>query len=61
MASGAAHWAGGVGQSSPRGEGGDVTRIAVVAGDGIGPEVVAQARKVLDAYFAAEGYVAREP
>jgi 3-isopropylmalate dehydrogenase len=26
-----------------------VTRIAVVAGDGIGPEVVAQARKVLDA------------
>jgi 3-isopropylmalate dehydrogenase len=25
-----------------------VTRIAVVAGDGIGPEVVAQARKVLD-------------
>jgi 3-isopropylmalate dehydrogenase len=27
----------------------DVTRIAVVAGDGIGPEVVAQARKVLDA------------
>jgi 3-isopropylmalate dehydrogenase len=27
----------------------DVARIAVVAGDGIGPEVVAQARKVLDA------------
>ncbi|MGV9211678.1 3-isopropylmalate dehydrogenase [Micromonospora sp. RB23] len=26
-----------------------MTRIAVVAGDGIGPEVVAQARKVLDA------------
>jgi len=26
-----------------------VTRIAVVAGDGIGPEVVAQARRVLDA------------
>jgi 3-isopropylmalate dehydrogenase len=26
-----------------------VTRIAVVAGDGIGPEVIAQARKVLDA------------
>jgi 3-isopropylmalate dehydrogenase len=30
-------------------EGGAVTRIAVVAGDGIGPEVVAQARKVIDA------------
>ena len=26
-----------------------VARIAVVAGDGIGPEVIAQARKVLDA------------
>jgi len=26
-----------------------VARIAVVAGDGIGPEVVAQARKVIDA------------
>jgi 3-isopropylmalate dehydrogenase len=36
-----------------------VTRIAVVAGDGIGPEVVAQARKVLDAVLPgieATGY-----
>jgi 3-isopropylmalate dehydrogenase len=35
-----------------------VTRIAVVAGDGIGPEVVAQARKVLDVVLP--GYDATE-
>ncbi len=33
-----------------------MARIAVVAGDGIGPEVVAQARKVIDAVSPGFGY-----
>jgi 3-isopropylmalate dehydrogenase len=32
-------------------------RLAVIPGDGIGPEVVAEARKVLDAVLALEGVV----
>jgi 3-isopropylmalate dehydrogenase len=34
-----------------------VHRIAVIGGDGIGPEVVAEALKVLDAVAALEGFV----
>ncbi|HEX5511259.1 MAG TPA: isocitrate/isopropylmalate family dehydrogenase, partial [Actinomycetales bacterium] len=33
----------------------DVIRLAVVPGDGIGPEVVAEGLKVLSAVTAAEG------
>src|SRR5436190_9653645 len=46
----------GTAMTEERGDGVTTYRIGVIAGDGTGPEVVREGRKVLDAVAAAEGF-----